>query len=70
VPGQPDRDGNYHLNLLESAPDKTRQHWGDNMSRHFDTRCRMPMLNEPRACLSALHKLMELLVAAERDTEC
>lgn len=69
MPAQPDQDGNHHLNVLDQAWDKAREHWVDDMSRHFDTRYWMPMLNESRAYLDALHELMELLAAAERDTE-
>jgi hypothetical protein len=39
------------------------------MTRHFDTGYWMPMVNESRSYLGALGKLMDLLNAAERDTE-
>jgi hypothetical protein len=69
VPGRSDHDGDHHLHLLESAWDKTQQHWHDDMTRHFDSRYWMPVLNESRSYLGALRRLMELLAAAERDTE-
>ena len=69
MPGQPDQDGNHHLNMLAQAWDKTQARWDDDMSRRFDARYWTPMLNESRKYLSALQKLMELLAAAERDTE-
>ncbi len=39
------------------------------MARHFDAHHWTPLLHESRAYLEALRKLMELLNAAERDTE-
>ena len=69
MPGRPDQDGDHHLNLLDAAWDKAQERWNDDMSRHFDAHYWMPMLNESRAYLTALHSLIELLAAAERDTE-
>jgi hypothetical protein len=69
MPGRTDKDGDHHLNLLDAAWEKAQERWDDDMSRHFDARYWMPLLNESRAYLSALHNLLELLAAAERDTE-
>ncbi len=69
MPGRPDQDGDHHLHVLDAAWDKTQERWHDDMSRHFDTRYWAPMLNESRAYLATLRNLMELLNAAERDTE-
>jgi hypothetical protein len=69
MPGRPDRDGDHNLRMLGAAWDKTRQHWNDDMTRRFDTDHWTPLLGESRSYLAALHKLMELLNAAERDTE-
>jgi hypothetical protein len=67
--GRPNEDGDYHLKLLDAAWDKAQERWHDDMSRQFDARYWMPLLNESRAYLAALHNLQELLWAAERDTE-
>lgn len=67
--GRPDQDGDHHLYLLEAAWDKTQERWDDDMSRHFDAHSWLPLLNESRAYLTILRRLVELLNAAERDTE-
>jgi hypothetical protein len=69
MPGRPDQDGDQSLWVLDSAWDKTQLHWHDDMARYFDTHHWTPLLNESRAYLGALRKLMEMLNAAERDTE-
>jgi hypothetical protein len=69
MPGRPDKDGDYHLRALDAAWYETRQHWHDDMTRRFDTDYQTPLLNDSRSYLGALRKLMELLNAAERDTE-
>ena len=69
MPGRPDQDGNHQMRVLDAAWHESRQHWHDDMTRHFDTDYWMPLLNNSRSYLEALHKLMELLNAAERDTE-
>jgi hypothetical protein len=53
----------------DAAWEKAQQRWDDDMSRRFDARYWMPLLNESRAYLAALRNLLELLRAAERDTE-
>jgi hypothetical protein len=69
MPRRPDQDGEYQLALLDAAWDKAQERWDDDMSRHFDARYWMPLLNESRSYLEALRDLMEFLIAAERDTE-
>lgn len=69
MPGRPDQDGDHHLDVLDAAWDKTRQHWRDDMTRRFDTDYWMPLRGESRSYLGALHRLMDLLNAAERETE-
>jgi hypothetical protein len=67
--GRPDQDGDQHLHTLDAAWDQTQQYWRDDTTRHFEQHHWQPLLNESRAYLSALHDLVELLNAAERDTE-
>jgi hypothetical protein len=69
MPGRPDQDGDHQLRVLDSAWHETRQHWRDDMTRRFDTDYRTSLFNESRSYLGALRALMELLNAAERDTE-
>ena len=69
MPGRPDHDGDYQLDVLDAAWDKTQQYWHDDMTRHFDAQYWLPLLNESRAYLQALRTLIDLLDAAERDTE-
>ena len=66
---RPDRDGDQQLRLLDDAWDKASQHWQDGMARQFDTGHVTPLRRESRGYLEALRKLMEVLEAAERDTE-
>lgn len=69
MPGRPDHDGDHHLNVLDSAWEKTRQDWRDDMTRRFDTDYWTPLRNRSRSYLNDLRKLMDFLEAAERDTE-
>jgi hypothetical protein len=66
---RPDQEGDHHLRLLEAAWDQARQHWHDDLARHFDARHWMPLDQECRSYLQALRALMEVLDAAERDME-
>lgn len=69
MPGRPDQDGDHNMRVLSSVWEKTRHHWQDDMATRFDTGYWTPMLNESRSYLAALRQLLELLNAAERDTE-
>jgi len=69
MPGRPDRDSDHQLRVLDAAWGKAQQHWRDDMARHFEAHHWTPLLNESRAYLEALRKLMDVLNAAERDTE-
>ncbi len=66
---RPDRDGDQQLRLLNDAWDKASQHWHDGMARQFEGGHWTPLLRESRGYLEALRKLMDMLEAAERDTE-
>jgi len=66
---RPDEDGNHLLQVIESAWYRTQQHWQDDMASHFDRRHWAPLVNDSRAYLSALSQCLDLLRAAERDTE-
>jgi hypothetical protein len=66
---RPDRDGEEHLRLLDDAWDKAAQHWRDDMARQFDAGHLTSLLGESRGYLEALRRLMDMLEAAERETE-
>ena len=66
---RPDRDGDQQLRLLDDAWDKASQHWHDGMARQFEGGHWTPLLRESRGYLEGLRKLMDMLEAAERDTE-
>ena len=67
MPGRHDQDGDHNLAMLDAAWSKAREHWDDDMSRHFDAHYWLPLRNESRAYLAALRNLLDLLCAAERD---
>ena len=62
-------EGDEQFRLLEAAWDQACQHWHDDMARLFDTRHWTPLTRECRSYLDGLGKLLEVLEAAERDTE-
>jgi hypothetical protein len=66
---RPDQDGDQQLRLLDDARDKAARHWQDGLGRQFDTDHLTPLLRESRNYLEALRRLMDMLEAAERDTE-
>jgi hypothetical protein len=67
---RPDQVGDNQFRLLEAAWDQAWQHWHDEMARQFDSQHWTPLAQECRAYLDALHKLMDVLDAAERDIAC
>lgn len=69
MPGRPDKDADYHLRMLDASWASTREHWDDDMTRRFEADHWRRLDSESRSYLTALGKLMELLAAAERDTE-
>jgi hypothetical protein len=69
VPARPDRDGDQHLRLLEDAWERVVPSWRDGMARHFGTHQWTPLRDESRSYLEALRAMMDVLDAAERDTE-
>jgi hypothetical protein len=66
---RPDQDGDQQIRLLDDAWDKATQHWRDGLARQFDARHLTPLLRESRGYLEALRRLLDLLEAAERDTQ-
>ena len=69
VPARPDRDGDQQLRLLDDAWDKVEPHWQDDIARQFGTHKWTPLRDESRRYLEALRAMMDLLDAAERDTD-
>lgn len=69
MPGRPDQDGDHQFRRLQAAWDQARPRWRDDMARDFDTWHWTPLAQETRSYLEALRTLMDLLEAAERDTE-
>jgi hypothetical protein len=66
---RPDQDGDQQLRLLGDAWDKAAEHWRDGPARQFGDGQVTPSLQESRAYLEALRKLMDTLEAADRETE-
>ena len=69
LPARPDRDGDQQLRLLDDAWEKAVPFWQDDIARQFGTHHWMPLRHESRLYLEALRAMMDLLDAAERDTE-
>lgn len=67
--GAPHEDGELLLRQLDSAWSKTQQHWHDDMASHFGRVHWAPLADGSRAYLRALGECMELMSAAERETE-
>jgi len=66
---RPDQDGDQQLRLLDDAWGRAAEHWRDGTARQFGATQLTPLLQESRSYLEALRKLMDVLEAAERDTE-
>jgi hypothetical protein len=66
---RPDQDGDQQLRLLEDAWGRAAEHWQDGVARQFDTGHLTPLLRESRGYLEALRRLLDMLEAADRDTE-
>jgi hypothetical protein len=66
---RPDRDGDQQLRLLDDAWEKAVSDWQDDVARQFGTHRWTPLRDESRLYLEALRTMMDLLDAAERDTE-
>ena len=69
MPARPDRDGDQQLRLLDDAWEKAGSEWQDDVARQFGTHQWLPLRDESRLYLEALRAMMDLLDAAERDTE-
>ena len=67
--GRPHEDGEQLLREMGSAWAKTQQHWHDDMANQFGRSHWAPLVDESRSYLRALGECMELLTAAERETE-
>ena len=67
--GRPDQDGELLLREIGAAWSKTQQYWHDDMSSQFDRMHWTPLADESRSYLRALGECMELLAAAERETD-
>ena len=66
---RPDQDGDQQLRLLDDAWGRAAEYWQDSTARQFGSAQLMPLLQESRGYLEALHRLMDTLEAAERDTD-
>lgn len=66
---RPDQDGDQQVRLLDDAWDKAAQHWQDSLARQFHADQMTPLFHESRGYLDALRRLLDMLEAAERDTE-
>lgn len=66
---RPDQDGDQQFRLLQAAWDQASQHWHDDLARHFDARHWASLTQESHSYLEALGNLLDVLEAAERDTE-
>jgi len=66
---RPDQDGDQQLRLLDDAWGKAAEHWQDGTARQFGAVRLTPLLQESRSYLEALRTLLDLLEAAERDTD-
>jgi len=66
---RPDREGEQQFRLLGAAWEETARRWQDEVARRFDTDHWTPLARQSRNYLEALAAMMDVLEAAERDTE-
>jgi hypothetical protein len=66
---RPDQDGDHQLRLLDDAWGQAAEHWQDGTAREFSAARLTPLLQESGSYLEALRTLMNVLEAAERDTD-
>jgi hypothetical protein len=66
---RPDRDGEEQVRVLGAAWEEAAGHWQDEVARHFEADHWAPLAERSRTYLEALRALLDLLEAAERDTE-
>ncbi len=66
---RPEQDGDQQVRMLGDAWDQASEHWRDGPARQFGDSQLAPLLQESRAYLEALRKLMDTLEAADRETE-
>jgi hypothetical protein len=66
---RPHDDAGQEFGLLRLAWEEVRLKWRDDMARRFESMHWMHIRNESEDYVRSLHDLVELLHAAERDTE-
>ena len=66
---RPEQDGDQQVRLLGDAWDQAAEHWRDGPARQFGEGQLTPLLQESRGYLEALRTMMDLLEAADRETE-
>jgi hypothetical protein len=64
----PHDDGELSLRVIDAAWSTTQQHWHDDLAAQFNRSHWAPLVNESRTYLRALAECLELLAAAERET--
>ena len=67
--GRPHEDGELLLREISAAWARTQEHWHDDMASSFGRSHWGPLVDESRSYLRSLGECMELLTAAERETE-
>jgi hypothetical protein len=67
--GRPHEEGELALREISAAWARTQQHWHDDMASSFGRSHWGPLVDESRSYLRSLGECMELLAAAERETE-
>ncbi|HTS96790.1 MAG TPA: hypothetical protein VMI33_09220 [Streptosporangiaceae bacterium] len=69
MPARPDEDGDHLLRVIDAVWSKTQQRWHDDMASHFDREHWTPLVTGARAYQRALGECLDLLSAAERETD-
>jgi len=67
--GRPHEEGELLLAGIGAAWSTTQQHWHDDISSQFERSHWAPLVDESRSYLRALGECMDVLAAAERETE-
>jgi hypothetical protein len=65
----PHEDGELSLQVIGEAWSKTQQHWHDDLAGQFNRSHWTPLVSESQGYLRALAECLELLTAAERETD-
>jgi hypothetical protein len=69
VANRPDEDGDHLFRVTNSIWHKTQQSWRDDLAGHFDRVHWTPLATGSRAYVRALRECLDIVNAAERDTE-